>query len=221
MGRHGVPSALAIGSIVPDLWYFIPFVDRADSHALAGLVWFCLPAGVVAYALFHVVLKDPLIALLSPRLACFTCAGLPQRPWYAVVVSLLTGAGTHFLWDALTHSNAHVVDGIRWSQHASTMAGMAILAWWIARKLSRASPPAGSGHEPAFLRVCAVVAFAGAMLVTALWSADAWPTPDVAALRHFLRTAGIGAIEGLAATLFAYCVVWQLRAKRATSGSRR
>jgi Domain of unknown function (DUF4184) len=45
MGRFAVPSALVIGSVIPDLWYFLPFVGREASHSPAGLFWFCLPAG--------------------------------------------------------------------------------------------------------------------------------------------------------------------------------
>lgn len=207
MGRFAVPSALAIGSMVPDLWYFIPFVERAHSHDLAALVWLCLPAGLAAYVLFHLLLKEPLIALLLPRLGSFTCVGLPPRPWYAVVMSLLIGAGTHLLWDALTHSNAHVVDGVNWSQHASTVAGSAILGWWSWRKI-RAVPPAPA-HLAGFTRLCVVLAAAGAMLVAGLWSADIWLAFDRAALRHLLRTAGIGALEGLGVALFIYCLVFQ------------
>jgi hypothetical protein len=209
MGRFAVPSALAIGSIVPDLWYFIPFVDRAHTHDPAGLVWFCLPLGLLVYALFHVVLKQPLIALISPRLGAFTSFGLPQRPWSCVVLSVLVGALTHLLWDELTHSNAHVVEGINWSQHVSTIAGTAILVWWMWRKL-RAAPPAPQ-RLAGFTRLCICVALVGAMLVPALWSADAdiWLAFDRAALRHLLRTAGIGALEGLGVALFVYCLVFQ------------
>lgn len=80
MGRFAVPSALAIGSVLPDLWYIVPLVDRADSHSLAALFWFCLPAGLLSYVLFHRLLKQPLIALLSTRLGRFACAGLPAAP---------------------------------------------------------------------------------------------------------------------------------------------
>ena len=104
LGRFAVPSALAIGSMAPDFWYFVPLLERDESHSLVGLAWFCLPAGLLAYALFHLLLKQPLIALLSPRLGCFTPAGLPQVPWRAVIVSLMVGALTHLVWDALTHS---------------------------------------------------------------------------------------------------------------------
>lgn len=202
MGRFAVPSALGIGSVVPDLWYFVPFVERAHSHDPAGLVWFCLPLGLLVYALFHLVLKQPLIALVSPRLGAFTCPGLPLRPWSSVVVSLLAGALTHVLWDELTHG-----EGKNWLQHASTIGGTAVLAGWILQKL-RAAPPAPQ-RLAGFTRLCVCIALVGAMLVAALWSADIWLAFDRAALRHMLRTAGIGALEGLGVALFVYCLVFR------------
>ena len=203
LGRMAVPSALAIGSVVPDLWYFVPGLARSDSHSGWALVWFCLPAGLLVYALFHTVLKEPLIALLSPRLSHYACAGLPPRPWYAVIVSLLTGALTHLVWDGLTH----VEHGPNLWQHASTIAGTAILAVWLWRKL-RAAPPAPA-RLSAFTRVCISLALLGSMAIAALWSADISLTFEVAALRRLLRTAGIGALEGLGAALFVYCLVFR------------
>ena len=204
LGRFASPSALVIGSVVPDLWYFAPLADRADTHSLAGLFWFCLPVGLAVYALFHLFLKQPLIALLSPQLGSFTAAGLPSLPWYAVSVSLVTGSLTHIAWDALAHSESHP-----WLQHASTLAGTAILAWWCWRKLRRAAVPAHSPRLSRFARVCVVAGLAGAALVAALWSADSGIAFTHAALRHLLRTAGIGALEGLGVALLVYCALFQ------------
>jgi hypothetical protein len=56
LARFGVPSALVIGSVAPDLWYLLPFIDRAQTHSLSGVLAFCLPAGLLLYLLFHFVL---------------------------------------------------------------------------------------------------------------------------------------------------------------------
>jgi hypothetical protein len=208
-GRYGVPSALAIGSIAPDLWHFVPLVDRAHSHAADALVWFCLPVGLAAYLLFHLVLKAPLIALVWPRLGAFTCAGLPARPWLAVVASILAGAATHLVWDALTHSDDHTLVGPNWAQHASTLAGTVILAWWGWRKLRSAPKPRPGSGLPAFFRACVVLFALGAMSVSALWSADSALAFELPALRHLLRTAGIGALDGLAVALVVYCALFR------------
>jgi hypothetical protein len=223
MGRFAVPSALVIGSIVPDLWYYVPLAGREESHGLAGVFWFCLPLGMVVYALFHLVLKHPLIALLPRALSCrlgsFTAPALPAVPWHAVLVSLLAGALTHIVWDALTHSNDHVIHGLNWLQHASTAFGTVVLAWWLWRKLSRA--PASS--SPAFLspraRTCTVAALAAAMAISAWTSLDIaqLAATDFDAGRRLLKTAGIAGFEGFSVAALVYCVFWRFRATRISS----
>lgn|SRR6185295_10210974 len=210
LGRFGVASALAIGSIAPDLWYFVPFVERGDSHSVAGLAWFCLPAGLLVYALFHLFLKQPLIALLSPRLRAFTPARLPAVPWSAVIVSLLAGTVTHLAWDGLTHSYE---EGWRhnWLQHASTASGTLVLGWWIWRKLRRA-PAAPAALSP-LARAATLLAFVAVAALAALHEA-APPAPDLYALRQFLRTGGLAALEALGAALFIYCLVFQRKMAR-------
>lgn len=204
LGRFAAPSALAIGSIVPDLWYLVPLVERAASHSIAALFWFCLPVGLTTYALFHLLLKQPLIALISPRLAAFTPPGLPPAPWYAVVVSLLVGALTHLVWDGLTHFESH-----RWVQHANTLGGTAILGWWIAGKLRRAATPGHAPRLPAFSRACVLLALCGVALIAALWSADTPLGRDLITLRHFLRSAGIAALQAFVIALLVYCALFQ------------
>ena len=200
MGRFAVPSALAIGSIVPDLWYFVPLATREESHGLAGLFWFCLPLGAIAYLLFHKLLKQPLIALLSARLAAFTCAGLPPRPWRAVLASLLAGAATHIAWDAAAHLEP-------WLQHASTLAGGAVLAAWSARKLARA--PARPPLMKSSTRVCVLLLLLVSMLAAALGAADIGLAFDRASLRQLMRSAGLAGFEGLSVALFVYCLLFQ------------
>jgi Domain of unknown function (DUF4184) len=223
MGRFAVPSALVIGSIVPDLWYFVPLAGREESHALAGLFWFCLPLGLVGYALFHLLVKHPLIALLpqtlSSRLGGFTAPALPAAPWHAVMISLLAGALTHIVWDALTHSNDHAVDGHNWLQHASTALGTAVLAWWTWRKLS--AVPANSSPATLSPRARACI-LAGLVAATAI---SAWSSLDAAQLlatdfdtsRRALRSAAMAAVEGLCMAALVYCVFWRFRATRISS----
>lgn len=215
MGRFAVPSALVIGSIVPDLWYFVPLVRHDHSHSAAALLWFCIPAGLVVYLLFHLLLKHPLIALMPRALACrlgsFTSPALPAAPWHAVLASLLAGALTHIVWDALTRSNDHAIHGHNWLQHASTGLGTAILAWWLWRKL-RHAPLTNPVSLSPLARACTLGSLAVAAVVPAWWAASVtlpWTSLDLAALRQLLRTAGIAGLEGLAAAATAYCLLWQ------------
>lgn len=112
MGRFGVPSALVIGSIVPDAWYLVPLLDRSDSHSLSGLFLFCLPLGLVLELLLRRSLR---------------------APWPAIALSIVVGALTHFVWDGLTHS--YTYRGMYVLQHASTVAGTAFIVWWCTRSL--------------------------------------------------------------------------------------
>jgi hypothetical protein len=223
MGRFAVPSALVIGSVVPDLWYFAPLVSRDASHSAAALVWFCLPIGLVLYAMFHLLAKHPLLALLprglSARLASFTAPSLPAVPWHSVVVSLLTGALTHIVWDALTHSNEHAIHGHNWLQHASTALGTPVLAWWIWRKLRRAPVTETAVALSPFTRTWIVMALVAAMALSAWGSVDAspWLPSDLDTARRLLRTAGLAGVEGFCLALLLYCVFWRFRAKRITS----
>jgi hypothetical protein len=223
MGRFAVPSALVIGSIVPDLWYFVPLASREESHGLAGLFWFCLPLGLVAYALFHLLLKHPLLALLPRALSCrvgsFTSPALPAVPWHTVIVSLLAGALTHIVWDALTHSNDHASHGHNWPQHVSTAFGSVVLAWWIWRKLRRAPVTEVTVGLSTFARTCTVAALVAAMALSVWSSLDIaqLPATDFDAARGLLKTAAIAALEGLSLGALAYCVFWRFRAKRISS----
>lgn len=211
MGRFAVPSALAIGSITPDLWYFIPYVERGDSHSIAGLALFCVPVGLLAYALYHLFLKQPLIALLSPRLGAFTPLRLPRASWLAVVVSLVAGALTHLGWDDLTHSYDEVFQPFNWLQHGSTVLGSAVLLWWGAQKL-REAPPAP--HVLSLrIRVCTIAGLLGSAAIAAFHAAQL-PSHDFVALRHFARSAGFAALEALGVALFIYCLLFQRKMLR-------
>ena len=112
LGRWAAASALAIGSVMPDFAYFLPFgPTRPESHSLAGLFTFCLPFGLLVYAAFH-LLVAPLGYALAParlrgRLGDDWREGRwPRVPPGAVIVSLLAGSVTHLVWDSFTHARA-------------------------------------------------------------------------------------------------------------------
>lgn len=209
-----MPSALVIGSVIPDAWYFVPFLARTDSHSLAGLLLFCLPAGLFTYAAFHLIFKQPLLALLpatlAARLGAWTSPSLPAAPWRAVVVSLLAGALTHLAWDGFTHGGfpAH-----RLLQHASTLFGTAFLLWWIRQKLQAApndAPAVPVAPAPArtaillLLLALSVAVFGGVVLAVS-------PSLSlgIGTLRSALRAAGVTALSTLGLAMLAYCLLWR------------
>jgi hypothetical protein len=109
--RRTLPlAALAIGTMIPDLPFFFGITSESSvTHSIPGLFAACLPLGLVALALYHGLLKRPLLALL-PGPVRRRCGALlkplgPISPEFvlATCVAILIGAATHILWDAFTH----------------------------------------------------------------------------------------------------------------------
>ena len=54
-------SALAIGSMVPDVAGFYPnLFDYPTLHSFPGVFTHCIPLGLIGFFLYHWVLKQPL-----------------------------------------------------------------------------------------------------------------------------------------------------------------
>lgn len=238
-GRHVVLSALVIGSMMPDVVYFLPQlrVSQPASHSVAGAFWFCLPLGLVAYGVFHLLLKVPVAALLpaavQERLPLLR-ATLPHVSPIAVIVSLVAGALTHVAWDAFTHAETLPVtllpilrthlftvsgfDVAVWKllQHASTVVGLALLGWWSWSAL-RVRPVI---RQPAVPRVAPAVKAAVLLLlvltVTTAAVAGLLHAPPsawtLAAFRLPVRRAVVAGLQALGAATLAFALC--LRAAR-------
>jgi hypothetical protein len=157
-------SALATGSMIPDLPLFLPVgVGYQTTHTFAGIIFACIPLGLIALFLFHRYVKRALL-LLSPqwlRERLHTVEYAP-RNWNASqllsdIAALAIGACTHIVWDAFTH-------GERWGiklfpvlntltqiggkelplykllQHGSSVIGLPLLALIIASWLAKQTP---------------------------------------------------------------------------------
>lgn len=115
--RFFIFSALVAGSMAPDFEFFV-FLSftRRVSHTLPGILTFSLPAALIVLAVYHGLLKRPLLSLLPVghrrRLAPY--AG--PFPWRApsrlgrIVVSVLVGILGHVAWDGFTHVGAFGVE---------------------------------------------------------------------------------------------------------------
>jgi len=248
LGRFGVLSALVIGSLAPDFAYFLPLnLPREESHSLLALVWFCLPAGLFAYVLFHILLKGPLLGLLPPAALCrlgdYTARfrSLPQVSWTAVVVSLLCGAITHLLWDAFTHENGPAVVAIpilhsylfsigtyrvhvyNILQHGSTLAGLALLSVWSWRWLIQA--PLRADPLPvelsSGLKVAVVVAIAVVPGVVGCWTGmqALGERTGMSALQIFAKKAIFTGMPVFGLAILVYGIGWHLwRLRTAPAG---
>lgn len=216
-----VPSALVIGSMAPDVPYFVPMpVARGFSHSPAGVPTVDLLLGLVVFGVWQSVLAAGVVAIapagLRARLGPSSPAGLRhhvtglRRP-LLVVVSLVVGALTHVVWDAFTHSGSWGTERFdvlrtfygplplyRWAQYASGLVGGAVLLvvavrWW------RTTPPradagrAGTAHLAAGRRL-ALGVWAAALVVTAAAGVVAAAGPLTAATGADWRTAAFDGI---------------------------
>lgn len=234
LARYGVLSALVIGSMAPDFSYFLPFsISRSQSHSIAGLFWFCVPVGLIAYVVFHRLLARPLVDLLPASLRMRLLPVIDGRvdaPWRAVVVSLFVGSATHIAWDAFTHAGAPLVrvsralrfhlvtlSGYPLSvygvlQHLSTTLGFALIALWIWRWV-RSAEPSGDATRGALSpqgRAAAILAVAAIVVVLWLESRGLRPMREhsLRGLQFFLRRAVPTGISSASAALLLYAVVW-------------
>jgi len=165
--------ALVLGSIAPDLPFFLPYrVMHAlpSTHSLLGTL---TVAPLLGFALLAVlVLLQP--ALLKPlwgkHRALLRQELLPFRrslaPWVKALPALCLGSLSHYVWDAATHRDGVIVRLLPlmdtplppvWGhsstmylllQYLSSLFGMAALVWWYLREL-RATEPIGEAARSA------------------------------------------------------------------------
>ncbi|HEU4753123.1 MAG TPA: DUF4184 family protein [Armatimonadota bacterium] len=151
-------TALAIGSMAPDLEYFLRGEhSRTVGHTLSGQVTFCLP---VALALVWIILRvvaGPLGRHL-PDLPPFHLRDyqvlarkrLDLRSWLTAALSALLGSLSHIGWDGFTHHGGWAVRHLPalqarfalgelrapvWLllQHAGTLFGGLFTLWLLSR----------------------------------------------------------------------------------------
>lgn len=233
LGRYGSLSALAIGSIAPDLAFIVPVgASRAQTHGLAALLTFSLPAGLLAYGWFHVLLKAPLRALLPPAIGGrLAAAGQRAAPWPAVLVSLLCGALTHLAWDAFTHPGTAVVMampllqhtfatvggyqvfGYKLLQHGGTVAGLCLLARWFGKWKARTAMVPYDARLSSGQRWLAIAVIAAASAGAGLWAGllRSAHLAGMAGVQAFAAGFIFAALPACALALTVYSLLWQAR----------
>jgi hypothetical protein len=114
----------------------------------------------------------------------------------------------------LARAHGAQTNSINWLQHASTLFGTAVLAWWLWRKLRNApvSPPPDAEISSA-ARAWVWAALLAVAAASAGWSAYDWPAMnlDLATLRKIARIAASTALQGFAVAAIVYCTAWKLR----------
>lgn len=232
-------SALVIGSMAPDFVYFLPVaVGGMFSHSVPGLFVYCLPAGVLVYAVYHALLRAAFMEWAPQAIAARMPADLEWPPkdraaLWTVLASLLIGAASHLAWDAFTHAHTavvqhigvlrapvalggHVVPLFKILQHLSSLLGFLVLAAYAAGWYRRTEPAPASGQRPgARQRHLVLAALAAAMLTggtAGLFLRDA----------HSIERALFNVVTaGMAATALAILLLCLGRRIRYRGGSRR
>ena len=147
-------AALVIGSMAPDLQYFVPLgLTRHASHSWPGIITIDLPIGIAALLLWALLLRAPVLdyspAWLRERMR--SLAPVRNRVAHAALVlaALEIGVLTHLLLDLPTHAG-WLADQWLWMQGSvgpvtvlrllhfgSSVVGAVIIAWWTWRWVGR------------------------------------------------------------------------------------
>lgn len=231
--RTALPaSALVIGSMAPDIPYYLPWRTDWPTHTAAGVVGVDLVLGAAAWTAWHGLLAAPALAAapsgIRARLAGRVRPGLASRLRSAravapAVAALVLGSATHVLWDAFTHADGwgtervpalaavwHGRPGYTWAQDASSLIGGAVLVAWLARWWRRTPPePQPDAEDGAVGTPWAWAVVAGAGLLGAVTAVR--PQEDL----H--STAVAAAFQGgTAATAAALALALGWHARKAT-----
>jgi hypothetical protein len=247
LGPLAVLPALVIGSVTPDLPYFMPTgLHRADTHSLAALLWFCLPAGLALFFLFDRLLKDPLTFLLPApvraRVAHRPPRAISPHLLLGVCLSTLAGALTHIVWDSFTHADGAVVVArpelrvlvAEWwgyklfrfkvLQHASTVVGATLLGYWLVQWIRREPISDRASLNPPFAESVRTLLPLTSVAIGA--AVGIFRASERLGGESFERTVRVGAFFVVTSTFSAWAVAvgifafaWWFRSVRRTSAA--
>jgi hypothetical protein len=240
-----LPAALVIGSMAPDLFFYIPLpIPRDFTHSWLGVVTVDLGFGILFYLLWELVFRKPVVDFTPlparRRIAAMMLrsgwAGLrpPAMSWPAFVVvlaaSVLIGTATHVIWDDFTHYD-WVVQQLpwlrqqwgskpvyKWAQYFSSVFGAVVVLIWTAvwwRRTKPADAPRTRLSSPARIIAWATVVAAGLATSLAIWISGI--VAGTSPLDDILvfRTVTVG-IAAAGLVALLWCLVWWLLRVRST-----
>jgi hypothetical protein len=196
-------GALIIGSIAPDLGYYLGMYDLPKfGHTMLGSIVISFPASIILY-IFYCWLRIPVLQLLpNPhRLALSNLTNnlrvLNHDALMTKLSSLLIGVWTHTLWDSFTHREGWIVQEstlLRYEvfrigenqiciyyllQHLSTLFGVVVLGIfyrnWLSASISKARPAEAATDSIGIDRVGEVRRYALICILLLISSAVAIP----------------------------------------------
>lgn len=234
------PAALVIGSMAPDLPYFLPLgIQRSQTHSLSGVATIDLLVATIGFVLWVAVLRDPVLdyspAWLRERMA-------PQAQWrlrgavltgLAVIAALLIGILSHLFLDLFTHEGGWISSVAPWTNddigafsvanyiHAVvswTAAG--VIALWVRRwtrrtpRTERASVVGPRERRMTWIALCSLLLVGGSVYLAIRLQAGF--SGDVSDL---LGTSFIRAATVCGAIAAALVGIWYVRRARKARGA--
>jgi len=168
-------TGLMAGAMSPDLLYFLLLhtSERGLSHSWAGLLLFCLPAGLAFSFAFHWLFKYHIILNLPAPfdrmlsgLATSRFAPCTGRDWVVLISSVALGTLTHFGWDSFTHARGEIAIMLPFltqsvvllgrpvpvtvlAQHSSTVFGFLMIGWFVWKRWNIPLPVASAENRTA------------------------------------------------------------------------
>jgi hypothetical protein len=226
--RPLVASALVAGSVAPDVFWFVPApegLNLSQTHEFTAVLWLDPLIALALLAVFHVLLKRPLLALAPKPLAGRLPRHFSWRHPGWIALSLVLGAATHVGWDAFTHESdgpvflrIPIVTGVdvgRLIQLVSTLAGAAVLAWWLWRwyRTAPVAPvPPGVRRRKTVVAALLIGALAGVLAEVLPFLADHVPMTPAGVVGNATYLLATGACSGFAVALGLYALAWHARA---------
>lgn len=246
--RRGCPerlnfAALVIGSMSPDLGYYIrQFPVARFAHTALGTLTVCLPTRFIVLGLFY-LLRGPLCFVLpQPHRAALTPLVLRRpsfslRRFFFAALSILLGAWTHTVWDSFTHDGGWVVERLAilraavihvgtsslpvsyFLQQASTFGAGALLAVvyfrWLRRQETSAAEDTSGRDRWRYLLIALLAAVALATAVPAAFR-TASLSEGYLAFRVFVFRAGVYFVAAFVPLLIISSIVFYVVHRRST-----
>lgn len=226
---------LVIGSMAPDFVYFFSLgIPGSFTHTLLGVLLYCVPAGLVVYLLYHLLIRDAVLAWL-PSAISNRMGGPVHWPLRsaqsvaAVIGSLAIGAASHIAWDSFTHANTVIVNSFeifrtlvplggyqiplfKILQQLSSLVGFIVIAGFVAFWFKRTMPLRKS--TGAMLTRQKLLALAGVLLAAIAGGVAGLLVGHSKSIEHGLFNFVVSGMAAAALAIIFLCFVWQVRARR-------
>ena len=132
--KHFSTSALIVGSIVPDMEFYLSLRETQNfGHSALGVLLFDIPVAYIMCFLFHLVIRNTLI-MNSPDIIRKRFTSFIGFDWVAYVkansskvfFSIIIGIASHFFLDFFTHQEGFLPFNLSWLARTLTFAGLKV-----------------------------------------------------------------------------------------------